>query len=230
MSAEENAKHLRAFVARELSSLPFHAKWPTKVVAQDGEGKLELQPDGSTVPGEAKVPIRHGVPGLTVKVPAGTRVLLTYEEGDPARPVAEGWESGTPLEVALESDVSLSFKSADVVVEGSGTVSLKGGGQPAAEHVLTTEQLANILLQFFALVGPTLQPPVALAPAPPFPSDSNPSVLAFNAMLQAAAASPLPASTASAIVGAMASSPPKVGTPGAPVTMPGIGCKGVLAG
>lgn len=72
------------------------ALYPARVVAQSSDrARLDLHPDDVRIPPCAGVPIRHGVPGLTVTVPAGSRVLLGYAGGDPAQPYAALWEAGS---------------------------------------------------------------------------------------------------------------------------------------
>ena len=113
---------LEAMVGARLDYL---ARYPARVVSQDGN-RLELQPDDPRIPGIPGVPIRVGVPGLTLKVPSGARVLLAFEGGDPSRPVAEIWESGTPIEVKFDAEKTMSFSakeitlSADKIMLGDG--------------------------------------------------------------------------------------------------------------
>jgi hypothetical protein len=52
--------------------------------------------------GLAKVPIRHGLPGVTVKVKQGARLLLGFEAGDPRRPYASLWEPGAIEEISID--------------------------------------------------------------------------------------------------------------------------------
>jgi hypothetical protein len=92
--------------------LDYLARYPARVVSQDGSGKLELLPDDPRIPGIPGVPIRVGVPGLKLTVPPGARVLLAFEgNGDPSRPIAELWESGTPLTVTFEAAQNITITS-----------------------------------------------------------------------------------------------------------------------
>jgi hypothetical protein len=88
--------------------LDYLARYPARVVSQDGT-KLELLPDDSRVPGIKGVPIRVGLPGLVLTVPPGARVLLAFEAGDPSKPVAEIWESGTPITVTIDASATIQF-------------------------------------------------------------------------------------------------------------------------
>ena len=81
------------------------ALYPCTVDAQAGDGTLDLRPDDVVISGSglSGIPLRIGLPGWTVEVPAGTRVLLGFEGGDPARPYALQWEhDGAVAELAFD--------------------------------------------------------------------------------------------------------------------------------
>lgn len=88
-------------VAALTRRLDYQSLYPATVVAQDGDGTLHLTPDDPRVPGCRGVPIRHGLPGVRVKVPTGARVLLTYEGGDPRAPVATLWDAPSVAELTV---------------------------------------------------------------------------------------------------------------------------------
>ena len=81
------------------------------VVRQAADGTLDLLPDDIRLQssGLQGVPIRHGLPGVTVTVPANERVLLGFESGDPARPYAALWHAGqvTSVQVGGPEPVAL---------------------------------------------------------------------------------------------------------------------------
>lgn len=87
-----------AFVGRRLDHL---ALYPARVVQQRDDGTLDLQPESDAVPSCQGVPIRHGLPGVTVTVAAGERVLLGYEGGDPSRPYAALWTAGSVTTIKI---------------------------------------------------------------------------------------------------------------------------------
>lgn len=234
MSAVRVRRAIQAIVGAELADLPHHAKYRSRVVSQLADGSLEAVPDDATIPGESSVPIRTGLPGVTLKVPAGTRVQIGFEGGDPSKPVAELWAEGMADEVTLEAGQSITFKATGTL---DGTIELEASGQPAGEHVLTVEQLVNILIWFF---DPVLGVSSALDPATlgwkvipaAYPAPSNPLEPKLLAFLSAAAGfPPLLPSVAAALQAAIAAQLPK--PPAAPVlgqVLPGIACKGVRAG
>lgn len=96
----------------------------------------------------------------------------------------------------------------------NGTLSLSANSQPAAEHLVTTEALANILTAFGGLILPIPVTPAQVAGA-----------------FAAAAASPLLPPVAAAIFAAFQAATQKPpGVPGQGQMMPGIGCSGLLGG
>jgi hypothetical protein len=117
---------LAAWVRGLFARIDYLALYPSRVVSQNGDGTLELQPDDPRLPGLSNVPVRLGIPGTTVEVQAGARVLLGFEAGDPARPVATLWEGGplAKLTVVAASELHLN----------GGTVLLKDGGTPVAKE------------------------------------------------------------------------------------------------
>jgi hypothetical protein len=83
-----------------------YSRWyPSKVVRQDPDGTVHLIPDDARVRGNglAHIPIRHGVPGLTVRVALGMYVRLFFEDGDPSKPACALWEDGSSvLDVTMQ--------------------------------------------------------------------------------------------------------------------------------
>ena len=72
------------------------------VVAQQPDGRLELAPEDTTIPGMVDVPIRHGLPGVTaVSVAPGARVRVGFDGGDPKRPYAVLWDAGNATSVTF---------------------------------------------------------------------------------------------------------------------------------
>lgn len=117
-------------VVRHLTAhVDYFAHYPAKVVSQNGDGTLELQPDGDRLPGLSKVPIRYGLPGIAAKVRPGGRVLVAFEGGDPAAPVATVWESGALAEVTVRADTKAVVVAPQVDIGGVGaTVNVGGEG------------------------------------------------------------------------------------------------------
>ena len=79
---------LAAIVRAEVRRVDLFALYPATVLSQDGAGgPLDLRPDSTALPPPQAVPLR-GVLGVKLTLPAGTRVLLGYEAGDPSKPYA----------------------------------------------------------------------------------------------------------------------------------------------
>lgn len=117
-----------AAIVRHLTAhVDYHALYPAKVVSQNSDGTLELQPDGDVMPGLSKVPIRLGLPGVTVKVKKDARVLVGFESGDSAAPVATLWEVDGLDEITVTAATKATVKAETVNVEASGTANVKGG-------------------------------------------------------------------------------------------------------
>lgn len=124
-----------------MRGVDFHALYPSRVISQNSDGTLELIPDSSHIKLPSKVPLRLGLPGVAVKVAAGARVLVGFENGDEHTPVALLWEASglTQLQlgvgatdgVALDSKVQAQLSalksaiSSAVVVPNDGGASLK---------------------------------------------------------------------------------------------------------
>lgn len=85
-----------AVVSRIMRRVDYHARYDARVVQQRADGTLDVVPDDARVPSAQAVPYRS-LPGVTYEVPAGSRVLLGYVNGDPARPFCDLWESGAAV-------------------------------------------------------------------------------------------------------------------------------------
>lgn len=66
-------------------------RWPARVVAQHDDGTLDVVPDDTRVVVPRGIPYRS-LPGVRLVVVAGARVTVVFEQGDPARPVADLWD------------------------------------------------------------------------------------------------------------------------------------------
>jgi hypothetical protein len=123
---------VRDVVTKLFPGLDFQALYPATVKGQNSDGTLELVPDDVRFSSHSKVPLRLGVPGLVVKVPANGRVLLGFEGGDPRRPVATLWGDGGVTEITINADV--------IKLAGGGTA-----GTPVAKEGSATQGHVHII-------------------------------------------------------------------------------------
>jgi hypothetical protein len=120
-------KHLHAIIDARTARIDFLAVYPAKVVAQNADGTLELQPEDSRLAGFSKVPIRHGLPGCVVKVQAGATVVLGFENGDNCRPFASLWGPSALVELVLNGGVKHIALGEDVKAALDGLVAAFNG-------------------------------------------------------------------------------------------------------
>lgn len=87
------------------------------VEAQNADGSVDLLPDSDEIRGTGlqSVPIYHGLPGVTVRVVPGARVLLQFVGGDPSKPYASLWRSGDIEEISFNGGQSPVARQGDPV-------------------------------------------------------------------------------------------------------------------
>ncbi len=129
---------IEAIIERLLSKVDYAALYPCTVVSQNGDGTLELRPDSSKIPGLSKVPYRPGIPGIVIKVNAGARVIVGFEDMNPSKPVATVW-GGTGLKEVQIGGLQPVARQGDVVsvTLPPGTVFQGVAGPPVGPFVGT---------------------------------------------------------------------------------------------
>jgi hypothetical protein len=93
----------------------YHALYPAEVRAQNEDKTLELRPDSAKLPGFSRVAIRHGLPGVTVTVKQGARVLLGFEGGNPEKPYAALWTADSLDTLTVEAETKILLKAPSVI-------------------------------------------------------------------------------------------------------------------
>lgn len=87
----------RALVGAQVPELPYLGFYEMRVVSQTGQ-KFDAQPVDSRVqkviPGVKNVPIRLGLPGVTVEVAAGALVMVGFKNGNPQLPFLHAFGGG----------------------------------------------------------------------------------------------------------------------------------------
>lgn len=102
---------LSALVNSLVERVDFYALYPARVVAQNDDGTLEVRPDHPRLPALSRVPIRYGIPGLSIKLVDQARVLMGFEGGSPEAPYVSAWASGAVAEYAIETTAKVTVKS-----------------------------------------------------------------------------------------------------------------------
>jgi hypothetical protein len=116
---------LGTFLGHIRRHIDYSRTYPCRVVKQNADGSLQLMPDDAAMKGAGldKVPIRHGLPGMKVKVPGGARAHLVFDAGDPARPFAALWEEGAVTSISFDNGQQPMARNGDLVQSGGvGTV------------------------------------------------------------------------------------------------------------
>jgi hypothetical protein len=110
----------RTLGASIIQKIDYLAAYQCKVITQNTDGTLELQPDDARLPPYQKVSIRYGVPGVSALIANGARVLLEFAGGDPQKPIATVWESASVTKlVATASAIDLGGGATEALVKGT---------------------------------------------------------------------------------------------------------------
>lgn len=115
------------------------ALYPCTVVQQRADGTLDLRAEDSRIGSPASIPYRT-LRGLSVQVAPGARVLLGFEGGDPARPVALLWELGAATVVRVNGG--------DVKVARDGDATTDGSISAMTTPPAGTPPLTNLILAY----------------------------------------------------------------------------------
>jgi len=123
------AAGLRDLVAEATRYTLDHPAFHGTVVAQRGNGNLDVRMDDPDLPPLTDVPCAAPLPGCTMRVSGGARVQVQFLSGDPKRPMAvasydQGAGSLVSLSVELEGALTLvGTDSPTLVVVGDGALS-----------------------------------------------------------------------------------------------------------
>lgn len=108
---------LRSFIEWVVRDRIYLRNYEATVERDHGDNHLDLRPDDARVAGTglSRVPIRHGLPGVSVRVVVGSRVLLGFEGGDPQRPYASCWAPGSIESVSFDGGEAGVARQGDAV-------------------------------------------------------------------------------------------------------------------
>lgn len=136
-------------LAYEAVGATFLRSYRCRVVLQAPDGRLAVQPiefgELNPVSVITLVPIRCGIPGVTVKVTPGSECILEFAGGDPSRPIVTGFDD--------TASISLELDGASVAL-GPGALPLAPG--PWAAYLVTAlGTFASAIVSGSGLPGPT---------------------------------------------------------------------------
>jgi len=143
---------LTAFVRNAVGDLDFLRPYPARVVLQEDDGTLHVQPDSDAIPGLTGVPIRYGIPGARAKVPPGARCILEFEEGNPTSPVVTAFEPGALVELSFADGTHAVSRVGDGVDTGS----LSFAVDPTGSSLIVTYRPPGGAPQIVTLTFPTV--------------------------------------------------------------------------
>lgn len=154
-------KNALAILVKQLTSkYDYYALYPAKIVAQNDDGTLELQPENEVWPGMSSVPVRFGVPGFEVRIKAGARVLFTFEDGDSRRPVVTSWDRAGVERVVIDAEVVDLRNGKGRAIAANGDAVLIPSTKPIPV-LLFADELGTVPALYASPSGP-----VALTPTP----------------------------------------------------------------
>jgi hypothetical protein len=123
--------------------LDYLALYPGSVLKDYGDMHVDVQVDDPRLGALTRVPIWLGLPGVSVKVSPGARVLVGFHQGDPELRYCDLWRGEGLREVQLTASVKVTVNAPLVELGGSGGSSVLLQGQPLT-FVFSTTPVANV--------------------------------------------------------------------------------------
>ncbi|WP_337869852.1 hypothetical protein [Meiothermus sp.] len=105
------------------------ALYPSRVLRDHGDMRLDLEPDRPDLPNLVRVPLRTMLPGVVVRVRRDARVLLGFENGDPSRPVATLFDGGALEALTIHAQTSITLQTPDLDLGAEGGTGVLRLGQ-----------------------------------------------------------------------------------------------------
>ncbi len=106
---------LAAVVQQLTGHTDYHAAYLAEVRGQNADFTVELRPESPRLGDFSRVALR-GLPGVQVRVKQGARVLLGFENGDPARPYAALFSADSLQEIVVTAETKIVLKSPSTIV------------------------------------------------------------------------------------------------------------------
>jgi len=195
----------------------YRGVWEYRIVSQSGE-RLALQPVrvSTGMPDLHAVRVRPGVPGVRADHALGSRVLVTFVDADPARPVVVGFEDADSS--GFEPD-ELLVDAGDVSIDAglTGAITLAAGNAYLFpwESATSIEAVCNLLTQVVTQIGLQIPGPMNGAAL----ATNWPAIL--NAAIPACVAGTIAPYKAALIAALLAKAPDPT------MNLPGVGWPGV---
>lgn len=153
---------LGAIVQDESRALPYALCYPCEVIKDWGNMTLDLMPeDTELLPPLERIPLRVGVPGLTIRLKVGARVWLAFDNAEADRPLAYLFESGQverwQLKTGLGQEVTVDdwrgmttddadYSKPGVTVKDAAGQTVFMDATPTAPKVLVTDAAGQTVL------------------------------------------------------------------------------------
>ncbi|WP_052351551.1 hypothetical protein [Deinococcus pimensis] len=120
------------YLARQaLRHTDYHALFPATVITDHGDHTVDVRVDVAGWPQLVSVPLLVRLPGIRVRVKAGSAALVSFEQGDPARPLVEVRDSGALEYVQWRTDggqlLELSDQGGTARLIATGTLTVDAG-------------------------------------------------------------------------------------------------------
>lgn len=113
---------LAAMLRAAKPRLDFFAGYRARVTSQSADRKtVDVVPDDTRIPSMGQLTIKHGLPGVTVKVKTGCYIEVRWENGDPARPYAAIWDPGADAEaiaIVVSTKLELGAEGLSTITDG----------------------------------------------------------------------------------------------------------------
>lgn len=125
-----------------------------KVVGQSGD-TVDVRPYDASLPDMARIPLRHGVPGLKVQVTPGCSVQVGFDDGRPDRPFAALWSTdaaavrvvleGTSVELGNAYPVDFAIKGTTQIAQLVAVMTAIGEGMTALGQTAAASACASFV-------------------------------------------------------------------------------------
>ena len=123
---------ISALIRHEMAYVDYFAQYPARVVSQNTNGTLELQINDVRFPGLSAVPIRYGIPGVSVKVAPGSQVAVEFAGGRASAPIATIWATNSVTELRV---------TATTIILNNGTQPVARVGDMAGPYPISSGNL-----------------------------------------------------------------------------------------